>query len=78
MPAGRAAPEVIAGTVRLRMECSYPLCVDGHPSSWKRKCFALNAGHAHDARPAHAGSCMPAAHLFAPPLLTRALTRSLR
>jgi AraC family transcriptional regulator len=48
MPAGRAAPEVIAGvpSVHAAWNGSYPLCVDGHSLKLEEEVFlALNAGH---------------------------------
>jgi AraC family transcriptional regulator len=48
MPAGRAAPEVIAGvpSVHAAWNGSYPLCVDAHSLRLEEEVFlALNAGH---------------------------------
>jgi hypothetical protein len=75
MPAGRAAPEVVAGvpSVHAAWNGSYPLCVDGHSLKLEEEVFlALNAGHVLTTRGRRdAGSCMLSIY-FAPPLLTQA------
>jgi AraC-like DNA-binding protein len=75
MPAGRAAPEVIAGvpSVHAAWNGSYPLCVDGHSLKLEEEVFlALNAGHVLTTRGRRdASSCMLSIY-FAPRLLTQA------
>jgi AraC-like DNA-binding protein len=75
MPAGRAAPEVIAGvpSVHAAWNGSYPLCVDGHSLKLEEEVFlALNAGHVLTTRGRRdAGSCMLSIY-FTPQLLSQA------
>ena len=75
MPAGRAAPEVIAGvpSVHAAWNGSYPLCIDGHSLKLEEEVFlVLNAGHVLTAR-GHRdpGSCLLSIY-FSPELLTNA------
>jgi len=75
LPAGRIAPEVIAGvpSVHAAWSGSYPLCVDGHPLKLEEEVFlVLNAGHVlstHGRR--DPGTCLLSIY-FAPDLLTQA------
>ena len=75
MPAGRTAPEVIAGvpSVHAAWNGSYPLCVDGHALRLEEEVFlVLNAGHVlttHGRR--DPGTCMLSIY-FAPELLAQA------
>ncbi|HEY7639776.1 MAG TPA: AraC family transcriptional regulator [Steroidobacteraceae bacterium] len=75
MPAGRIAPEVIAGvpSVHAAWNGSYPLCVDGHGLKLEDEVFlVLNAGHVlttHGRR--EPGACLLSIY-FAPDLLTQA------
>ena len=75
MPAGRAAPEVIAGvpSVHAAWSGSYPLCVDGRSLKLEEEVFlALNAGHVLTTRGRRdPGSCMLSIY-FAPQLLAQA------
>jgi AraC-like DNA-binding protein len=75
MPAGRSAPEVIAGvpSVHIAWSGSYPLCVDGHTLKLEEEVFlVLNAGHVltTHGRP-DPGACLLSIY-FAPPLLEQA------
>ncbi|HKU13638.1 MAG TPA: helix-turn-helix domain-containing protein [Steroidobacteraceae bacterium] len=76
MPAGRAAPEVIAAvpSVHAAWNGSYPLCVDGHALRLEEEVFlVLNAGHVLTARGRRdPGACMLSIY-FAPELLARAI-----
>jgi AraC family transcriptional regulator len=76
LPAGRTAPEIIAGvpSVHAAWNGSYPLCVDGHSLKLEEEVFlALNAGHIVTSR----GWRDPGASLlsiyFAPELLQQAV-----
>jgi AraC-like DNA-binding protein len=75
MPAGRTAPEVIAGvpSVHAAWNGSYPLCVDGRALRLEEEVFlVLNAGHVlttHGRR--DPGTCMLSIY-FAPELLAQA------
>jgi AraC-like DNA-binding protein len=75
MPAGRVAPEVIAGvpSVHAAWNGSYPLSVDGHPLKLEEEVFlVLNAGHVlstHGRR--DPDTCLLSIY-FAPELLTQA------
>ena len=75
MPAGRAAPEIIAGvpSVHAAWNGSYPLCVDGHSLKLEEEVFlALNAGHVLTTRGRRdPGSCMLSIY-FTPQLLAQA------
>jgi AraC family transcriptional regulator len=75
MPAGRTAPEVIAGvpSVHAAWNGSYALCVDGHMLKLEEEVFlALNAGHllTTHGRP-DPGACVLSIY-FAPELLEHA------
>jgi AraC-like DNA-binding protein len=77
MPAGRAAPEVIAGvpSVHAAWNGSYSLCVDGHAAcKLEDEVFiALNAGHLLTTRGRRdANACLLSVY-FAPDLLSEAL-----
>jgi len=75
LPAGRTAPEVIAGvpSVHAAWSGSYPLCVDGHTLKLEEEVFlVLNAGHVlttHGRR--DPGTCLLSIY-FAPELLAQA------
>jgi AraC-like DNA-binding protein len=75
LPAGRTAPEVIAGvpSVHAAWSGSYPLCVDGHTLKLEEEVFlVLNAGHVlttHGRR--DPGTCLLSIY-FAPELLVQA------
>ncbi len=75
LPAGRTAPEIIAGvpSVHAAWNGGYPLCVDGHSRKLEEEVFlVLNAGHVlttRGARDPH--SCLLSIY-FAPELLTKA------
>jgi AraC-like DNA-binding protein len=75
MPAGRAAPEVIAGvpSVHAAWNGSYSLCVDGHSLKLEDEVFlALNAGHVVTTRGRRdPGGCLLSIY-FAPQLLLQA------
>ena len=75
MPAGRTAPEVIAGvpSVHIAWGGSYPLCVDGHTLKLEEEVFlVLNAGHVltTHGRP-DSNACLLSIY-FAPTLLEQA------
>jgi AraC family transcriptional regulator len=76
LPAGRAAPEIIAGvpSVHAAWNGSQPLCVDGRTLRLEEEVFlALNAGHVLTTRGRRdPGACLLSIY-FAPQLLTRAL-----
>lgn len=75
MPAGRTAPEVIAGvpSVHAAWSGSSPMCIDGHALKLEEEVFlVLNAGHVlttHGRR--DPGTCLLSIY-FAPELLTQA------
>ncbi len=75
LPAGRSAPEVIAGvpSVHAAWNGSYPLCVDGHSLKLEEEVFlALNAGHVLASRGRRdPGACLLSIY-FAPELLEQA------
>jgi AraC family transcriptional regulator len=75
LPAGRAAPEVVAGvpSVHAAWNGSHPLCVDGHSLKLEEEVFlALNAGHVLSTRGRRdPGSCVLSIY-FAPELLLHA------
>jgi AraC family transcriptional regulator len=75
MPAGRAAPEVIAGvpSVHAAWTGSYQLCIDGHSLKLEEEVFlVLNAGHVLTTRGRRdPGSCLLSIY-FSPELLTKA------
>jgi AraC family transcriptional regulator len=75
LPAGRSAPEVIAGvpSVHAAWNGSYPLCVDGHSLKLEEEVFlVLNAGHVLTTRGRRdPGSCLLSIY-FAPELLEQA------
>jgi AraC family transcriptional regulator len=75
LPAGRAAPEIIAGvpSVHAAWNGSHPLCVDGRMLRLEEDVFlALNAGHVLTTRGRRdPGSCLLSIY-FAPQLLTQA------
>ncbi len=75
MPAGRAAPEVIAGvpSVHAAWNGSYPLCVDGHALKLEEEVFlALNAGHVLTTRGRRDSSSSLLSIYFAPQMLADA------
>ncbi|HEY7639774.1 MAG TPA: AraC family transcriptional regulator [Steroidobacteraceae bacterium] len=79
MPAGRAAPEIIAGvpSVHAAWNGCYSLCVDGHTAlKLEDEVFvALNAGHVLTTRGRRdPGACLLSVY-FAPNLLAEALAR---
>lgn len=75
LPAGRTAPEVIAGvpSVHAAWNGGYPLCVDGHPLKLEEEVFlVLNAGHVLTTRGRRdPDSCLLSIY-FAPELVTQA------
>jgi AraC family transcriptional regulator len=75
LPAGRTAPEVVAGvpSVHAAWNGSYPLCVDGHSLKLEEEVFlVLNAGHTLTTRGRRdPGSCLLSIY-FAPELLRHA------
>ena len=75
MPAGRTAPEVIAGvpSVHAAWNGSYPLCVDGRALRVEEEVFlVLNAGHVLTTQGRRdPGTCMLSIY-FAPELLAQA------
>lgn len=75
LPAGRSAPEVIAGvpSVHAAWNGSYPLCVDGHSLKLEEEVFlVLNAGHVLMTRGRRdPGACLLSIY-FAPELLAQA------
>lgn len=76
MPAGRAAPEVIAGvpSVHAAWNGSYPLCVDGHALKLEEEVYlALNAGHVLTTRGRRDPNACLLSIYFAPELLEQAL-----
>jgi AraC family transcriptional regulator len=76
LPAGRTAPEIIAGvpSVHAAWNGGYPLCIDGHSVKLEDEVFlVLNPGHVLTARGRRdPGSCLLSIY-FAPELLARAL-----
>jgi AraC family transcriptional regulator len=75
MPAGRTAPDVIAGvpSVHAAWNGSYPLCVDGRTLKLEEEVFlALNAGHVLTTRGQRDPGCCLLSIYFAPELLAQA------
>src|ERR1043165_4013841 len=76
MPAGRIAPEVIAGvpSVHAAWNGSYPLCVDNHSLRLEEEVFlVLNAGHVLTSRGRRDAGTSLLSIYFAPELLEQAL-----
>jgi AraC-like DNA-binding protein len=75
MPAGRTAPEVIAGvaSIHAAWNGSYPLCVDNHCLKLEEEVFlVLNAGHVLTTRGRRDPGTSLLSIYFAPELLTQA------
>ncbi len=75
MPAGRSAPEVIAGvpSIHAAWNGSYPLCVDNHSLKLEEEVFlVLNAGHVLTTRGRRDSSTCLLSIYFAPDLLEQA------
>jgi AraC family transcriptional regulator len=75
LPAGRAAPEVVAGvpSVHAAWSGSHPLCVDGHSLKLEEEVFlALDGGHVVSTRGRRDPDCCVLSIYFAPELVTHA------